>query len=77
MDCISACMFLTGKSTKLKLPQVLMFGFLQLRGIGNSVNILQGDIPACGPSVVHITDNALLPLMFAEGPSMAPVSQQG
>lgn len=55
----------------------MMFCFLQLKGIGNSVNILQGDIPACGPSIIHITDNALLPLMFAEGPSTAPVSQQG
>lgn len=54
-----------------------MICFLQLKGIGNSVNILQGDIPACGPSIIHITDNALLPLMFAEGPSTAPVSQQG
>ncbi|KAL3153698.1 Expansin-B5 [Trebouxia sp. C0010 RCD-2024] len=50
---------------------------VQLKGIGNSANILQGDIPACGPSVIHITDSALLPLVFAESPSTSPVSQQG
>jgi len=50
---------------------------LQLKGIGNSVNILQADIPACGPSVVHITDGALLPLLFAAAPSSAPAATQG
>ncbi|DBA95814.1 TPA: Expansin-B5 [Trebouxia sp. C0004] len=49
----------------------------QLKGIGNSVNILQADIPACGPSVVHITDGALLPLLFAAAPSSAPAATQG
>ncbi|DBA72895.1 TPA: Expansin-B5 [Trebouxia sp. C0005] len=49
----------------------------QLKGIGNSVNVLQADIPACGPSVVHITDGALLPLLFAAAPSSAPAATQG
>lgn len=29
---------------------------LQLQGIGSSTSILQGDIVACGPAVVHIVD---------------------
>ena len=36
----------------------------QLQGIGNSANILQADIAACGPSVVHIIDQILLPFSF-------------
>lgn len=29
---------------------------LQLLGIGSNANILQGDIVACGPSIIHIVD---------------------
>jgi len=55
----------------------MLWSDLQLKGIGNSVNILQADIPACGSSVVHITDGALLPLLFAAAPSSAPAATQG
>jgi hypothetical protein len=55
----------------------VLWSGLQLKGIGNTVNILQADIPACGSSVVHITDAALLPLLFAAAPSSAPAATQG
>jgi hypothetical protein len=43
----------------------------QLQGIGNGANILQADIAACGPSVVHIIDQILLPFSFDQGPTDA------
>lgn len=48
----------------------------QLQGIGNGANILQADIAACGPSVVHITDQILLPFSFDQGPTDAIIGTQ-
>lgn len=31
---------------------------MQLQGIGTSASILQGDIVACGPSIIHVIDQA-------------------
>lgn len=42
-------------------------GPTSLQGIGNSANILQADIAACGPSVVHVIDQVLLPFSFNQG----------
>mmetsp|Transcript_10032 Transcript_10032/g.19754 ORF Transcript_10032/g.19754 Transcript_10032/m.19754 type:complete len:278 (-) Transcript_10032:743-1576(-) len=35
---------------------------------GNAVNILQGDIAACGPSIIHIVDDIVLPFRFDQKP---------
>jgi uncharacterized surface protein with fasciclin (FAS1) repeats len=43
----------------------------QLQGIGNEATILQADIAACGPSVVHIVDQILLPFSFDQKPTDA------
>lgn len=40
---------------------------LQLQGIGSSAKILQGDIVACGPAIIHIADSVLLPFTFDQG----------
>ncbi len=48
----------------------------QLQGIGNEANILQADIAACGPSVVHIIDQILLPFRFDQGPTDAILGTQ-
>ena len=29
---------------------------MQFKGLGSSANILQGDIVACGPSIIHLVD---------------------
>ena len=43
-------------------PKSMLFGRLpscvQLQGIGSSARILQGDLAACGPSVIHVIDQA-------------------
>jgi hypothetical protein len=43
----------------------------QLQGIGNSAAVLQADVAACGPSVIHIIDQILLPFSFDQGPTDA------
>ncbi|KAH7618596.1 hypothetical protein Ndes2526B_g05507 [Nannochloris sp. 'desiccata'] len=48
----------------------------QLQGIGNGATILQADIAACGPSVVHIIDQILLPFRFDQGPTDAITGTQ-
>ena len=48
----------------------------QVRGIGNEANILQADIAACGPSVVHMIDQILLPFSFDQGPTDAITGTQ-
>lgn len=35
---------------------------------GNAVKILQGDIAACGPSIIHIVDDIVLPFSFDQKP---------
>ena len=47
-----------------------------LQGIGDSAVILQADIAACGPSVVHIIDQILLPFRFDQGPTDAITGTQ-
>lgn len=49
---------------KVNRLQITAQGPTSLRGIGSSTNILQGDLLACGPSVVHIVDQVLLPFTF-------------
>lgn len=39
-----------------------------LQGMENGAKILQADIAACGPSVVHIIDQVLLPFSFDQAP---------
>ena len=34
---------------------------LQVLGIQGAANVLQTDIPACGPSLLQLTDTVLLP----------------
>ena len=36
----------------------------QLSGIGSTADILASDIAACGPSVVHVISEVLLPFVF-------------
>ena len=33
---------------------------VQVQGIGSTAKVIQGDIPACGNSVVHVVDTVLL-----------------
>lgn len=49
----------------------------QLQGIGSSATILQADISACGPSVIHIIDQILLPFKFDQGATDAIVATRG
>jgi putative component of membrane protein insertase Oxa1/YidC/SpoIIIJ protein YidD len=39
-------------------PSASSVAAVQLQGIGVSANILQADIVACGPSLVHVIDQA-------------------
>ncbi|KAL4440660.1 hypothetical protein ABPG77_000369 [Micractinium sp. CCAP 211/92] len=72
---------------KVNPLQITAQGPTQLQGIGTSANILQGDIVACGPSIIHIIDQVLLPFKFDQAaidavtgttaplpPSSAPLS---
>ena len=47
---------------------IKVVGPTQLQGIGNAANILQSDIAACGPSIIHIIDQILLPFTFDQAP---------
>lgn len=47
-----------------------------LQGIGSSANILQKDLAACGPSVVHVIDQFLLPFKFDQAPQDAITATQ-
>ena len=38
---------------------------------GSAARILQKDIAACGPTVIHIVDNILLPFRFDDSPKDA------
>jgi hypothetical protein len=38
---------------------------------GSTAQILQKDIAACGPTVIHIVDNILLPFRFDDTPKDA------
>ena len=38
-----------------------------LNGIGNSASTVQTDIQACGPTVIHVIDQILLPFSWNEG----------
>jgi len=50
---------------------ILVTGPTQLQGKGNEATILQANIAACGPSVIHIIDQILLPFSFDQGPTDA------
>jgi len=43
-------------------------GYNALQGIGSNATILQKDIAACGPSIIHIIDQILLPFTFDQAP---------
>lgn len=45
---------------------------LQVQGVGSYADILQGDIPACGPSFIHIIDHVLLPFNPKASTSSTP-----
>ncbi|PRW55961.1 barwin-like endoglucanase [Chlorella sorokiniana] len=49
---------------KVNRLQVTALGPTALQGIGSSARILQGDLAACGPSVIHVVDQVLLPFTF-------------
>ena len=53
------------------LNLTVLNGGTVLRGIGNVAQILQADIAACGPIVVHIIDQILLPFTFDQAPTDA------
>jgi hypothetical protein len=55
---------------------IKVLGSTQLEGIGDDATILQADIAACGPSVVHIIDQILLPFTFTQGPTDAITGTQ-
>lgn len=42
----------------------------------STANIVQKDILACGPSIIHLTDNILLPFSFQDAPKDAIIGQQ-
>ena len=48
-------------------------GFIyQVQGVGSVAKLLQHDIEACGPSVMHITDRFLLPFAARTSEELAP-----
>lgn len=44
-----------------KLTEDDMLHLLQVVGIQGAANVLQTDLPACGPSLLQLTDTVLLP----------------
>ncbi|GAB4820958.1 hypothetical protein N2152v2_008004 [Parachlorella kessleri] len=52
---------------KVNFLQIQAGSSHQLRGIGSTSNILQGNIVACGPTIIHILDTVLLPFTFNQG----------
>ncbi|KAL4534572.1 hypothetical protein Ndes2526A_g05460 [Nannochloris sp. 'desiccata'] len=61
---------------KVNSLNIDVLGPTQLQGVGDSAIILQADIAACGPSVVHIIDQILLPFRFDQGPTDAITGTQ-
>ena len=61
---------------KVNPLNIQVVGPKQLQGIGNQATILQADIAGCGPSVVHIIDQILLPFRFDQGPTDAILGTQ-
>lgn len=55
---------------------IKVLGPTQLQGIGDQAYILQSDIAACGPSVIHIVDQIVLPFKFDQGPTDAITGTQ-
>ncbi|KFM27098.1 Expansin-B1 [Auxenochlorella protothecoides] len=49
---------------KVNLLQLNVTAGPVIRGVGSSANVLQADLLACGPSVIHIIDQVLLPFNF-------------
>ncbi len=49
---------------------------IRLVGIGSTATVLQEDVAACGPSVVHLIDQILLPFTFDQGPTDAILGTQ-
>ena len=45
---------------------------LQVKGIGSTAKIIDPDLPACGPSVVHVVDTVLLPFAVNSTSASAP-----
>lgn len=43
-------------------------GTIKLQGFGNEATVLQKDVAACGPSVLHIIDQIMLPFRFDDAP---------
>lgn len=48
---------------------------LQGENGGSTANIIQKDIVACGPSIIHVIDNILLPFSFQDAPKDAITGQ--
>lgn len=73
--------------TSMRIPTSNSIGMNQLHVIigedkvlgtengDNTANIVEADILACGPSIIHLTDNILLPFSFQDAPKDAITGQ--